>query len=308
MAYSAPRVQCVPQTDDAVSFQVEGAERLRWNGSKRLVRPHLFPVLGPSGRSVTRMGHPGDPTHDHHRSVWFGHQKVGDTNLWEDRPKELQGVRQEQWLALADGEDACAGSFRLGWYDRQNVAVLRQDLVIAYRPLPGGESEIELQSDLSTPLDALTLGQTNFGFLGVRVAKTISARFGGGRLTNSAGARGEKEIMGKPADWMDYSGPVTADTPEGWEGITVYDHPGNRHAQAPDQPASWHVRDDGWMCPSFNRLRPTELAKGGLLRLRYLLHVHRGDVQPDSAGRRLAAFAASAAFNPAKAVRDAAAK
>ncbi|MCP4885693.1 MAG: AAA domain-containing protein, partial [Planctomycetaceae bacterium] len=32
--------------------------------------------------------------------------------------------------------------------------------------------------------------------------------FGGGKLTNSDGQQGESRIFGKPAQWVDYSGPV----------------------------------------------------------------------------------------------------
>src|SRR3954453_17544403 len=94
-----PRVQIVPLTDEAVSFQFEGVERMRWNAARRYVRPHLFPVLGPSGRSVTRMGPPGDPTHDPHRSIWFAHRDIGGVNFWEDRPGATPQIRQDQWVA-----------------------------------------------------------------------------------------------------------------------------------------------------------------------------------------------------------------
>src|SRR5690242_17163287 len=68
MPYQVPRVQIVPLPDDQVSVQVDGHERLRWHTSPRDPRPFFFPLLGPSGRPLTRMGHPADPTHDHHRS------------------------------------------------------------------------------------------------------------------------------------------------------------------------------------------------------------------------------------------------
>src|SRR5215510_7972252 len=56
MGYVVPRVQIVPQPDDQVSFQVQGQEKLRWHTAARYPRPHFFPLVGPSGRSVQRMG------------------------------------------------------------------------------------------------------------------------------------------------------------------------------------------------------------------------------------------------------------
>jgi hypothetical protein len=79
------RVQVVPQPDDQVSFHVEGQERLRWQAARRYPRPFFFPLLGPSGRPLTRMGHPAAPDHDHHRPLWWGHQDVGGVNFWEER-------------------------------------------------------------------------------------------------------------------------------------------------------------------------------------------------------------------------------
>ncbi len=78
--YQVPNVQIVAQPDDQVSFQLAGQEKLRWHFSDRYPRPCFFPVLGPSGRSLTRMGHPAAPNHDQHRSFWFSHREVGGDN------------------------------------------------------------------------------------------------------------------------------------------------------------------------------------------------------------------------------------
>jgi hypothetical protein len=85
MALTVPSVQVVPQPDDQLSFQVEGTERLRWHFAARNPRPFFFPLLGPSGRSLTRLGHPAAPDHDHHRALWWGHHWVAGVNFWEER-------------------------------------------------------------------------------------------------------------------------------------------------------------------------------------------------------------------------------
>src|SRR5262249_16834062 len=97
MPYPVPRVQIVPQADDQVSFQADGQERLRWHAAARYPRPFFFPLLGPSGRSLTRMGHPAAPDHSHHRSFWWGHHDIGGVNFWEERGGSQQ-VRQEDWI------------------------------------------------------------------------------------------------------------------------------------------------------------------------------------------------------------------
>jgi hypothetical protein len=140
-------------------------------------------------------------------------------------------------------------------------------------------------------LDSLELGKTNFGFFAVRVAKSLSAHYGGGRLTNSEGAVGEKNIHQQVARWVDYSGPITPDasaTPprDVWEGITYFDHPSNPH-----QPMLWHVRDDGWMSASFNQRQSFELKKDRPLTLRYHFHAHRGEVDRAEAEARFSRYA-----------------
>lgn len=284
MAYRIPRVQAVPLADDQVSFQVDGQEKLRWNAAPRYPRPFFYPVVGPLGRSVTRMGHPAAPDHDHHRSFWWAHQNVAGVNFWEERGGSQQ-IRQESWLHYQDGDDEAGMVVRIGWYDAHKVRLLQQELIAVYKPLNGGESWIELQTTFAPAHETLQLGKTNFGFLGLRVAASMSASYGGGRLASSEGVMGEKAIFARPARWVDYSGPIVG---ESWEGITWFDHPSN-----PNHPSSWHVRDDGWMSPAFCLREGYELRRGMPLRLRYGLHVHSQAVDLKSANERHKTFAAS---------------
>ncbi len=297
MPYQVPRVQIVPQPDDQVSVQVAGHERLRWHASPRYPRPFFFPLVGPSGRSLTRMGHPADPTHDHHRSFWWGHNNVAGIDFWGERPNTPGGpqIRQERWAHYQDGADEAGLAVQIGWYDAHKVRLLQQELIAVYHPLDGGEGWLELQTTFTPALDQLTLGKTNFGFLGLRVAASLSAHYGGGRLSNSEGGRGEKELFAKPARWADYSGPIT-DTAT--EGVTWFDHPSN-----PRHPTHWHVRDDGWMSAAFSLPDAYTLEKARPLRLRYGFHVHADDYDAQRAAARASEFAAAPAWELAPAQR-----
>jgi hypothetical protein len=278
-----PRCTLIPLPDHEVSFQVEGAERLRWHFGPQYPRPFFYPLMGPaSGLSLTRMGHPGDAGHDHHRSVWFAHEKVSGVNFWGDRTTAR--VRQKQWLAYQDGDEEAVMAVRLGWSDGHDPKdLLEQDVFAALIPGPDRETLLEIQTSFRPTANQLEFGKTNFGFLAVRVAKAISAFFGGGTLTSSTGAVGEPTIFGKPAAWMDYSG----EQPGGHrEGITYFDHPSN-----PGHPTVWHVREDGWMGASVCFAGPRTTTQKEPLTLRYLLHAHRGTVDPKQAGEVFAAFA-----------------
>ncbi len=267
MSARLERILVVPQPDEGVSFVVDGRERVCWNFATRYPRPFLYPVTDPHGNPITRLGHPAAPDHDHHRSVWFGHASVAGVDFWAERGGNQQ-VRQTAWIHYQDGDVAALAAVRLGWFDAHGVKLLSQDLILALTPLADNEYVLELQSEFRPEPVELVLGQTNFGFLGVRVARGISALYGHGALQDSEGRVGEQAIFGQRARWVDYSG-LTAGTTTA--GITYMDHPDN-----PRHPTHWHVRDDGWMCASFFMREPLVLVRGRSLRLRYALYVHNG--------------------------------
>ena len=296
MVYQFPRCQIVPLPGHQVSFEIDGSERLRWHFGGEYPRPFFYPLPGPSGTPLTRMGHPGAANHDHHRSVWFAHAKVLGIDFWSDNTTAR--IRQKEWLAYRDGNEEAVMAARLGWYDGHDPAeLLTQQLVAAVRPGPEGETFVELQATFEPKADSLELGKTNFGFLAVRVAKHISEHFGGGRLTNSTGETGEDAIFGKPAKWMDYSGPVPPSEKENeFEGITYFDHPSN-----PGHPTHWHVRQDGWMGASVCMNAPIITTRKKPLVLRYLLHSHRGPVDAKRAEQIAQRFAAAPGYEVARA-------
>src|SRR5262249_53011451 len=201
-----------------------------------------------------------------------------------ERAPSAASIRQKGWRCYQDGDEA-ARAVLLGWYDGHDPKeLLEQELVAAVRPGPEGETFLELQATFRPAAESLEFGQTNFGFLAVRVAKALSVHFGGGRLVNSDGAEGEPAIFGKPARWVDYSGPVPGG---GTEGITYTDPPDNTAS-----PVRWHVREDGWMGASLCMNAPVQTTRKQPLVLRYLLHAHRGAVTPERADKVAREFAA----------------
>lgn len=273
MPYHIPRCQATPLPDSQVSFTIDDRERIRWHFGSLYPRPFFYPLNGPSGSSLTRMGHPGAPNHDHHQSIWFAHHKVLGIDFWANNLPPR--IRQKEWLAYVDSDEEAAMVVKLGWYDGHDPKeLLEQELVVSVRPGgPAGsatakETLMELQSTFRPTADMLEFGKTNFGFLAVRVAKSLSAHFGGGVISDSEGRVNEPAIFGNRARWMDYSGPVPGG---GMEGITYFDHPSN-----PGSPTHWHVREDGWMGASACFDNPLVTTKAQPLVLRYLLHAHAG--------------------------------
>ncbi len=304
--YTPSRCEIIPLPVHQVSFRIDGVERLRWHFDEKYPRPFFYPFNGPSGESLTRMGHPGAQNHDHHRSVWFAHNKVNGVDFWADpRPNGKFGrIRQKLWLAYADGDKEAIMATLAGWFDPDGVEIMEQETVAALIPLPNNERLLELQLTFRprNKVESTQLEKTQFGVLAVRVAKSISAHFGGGRLLNSEGQTGEPEIFGKPARWMDYSGPITTGTGKRrrtvTEGVTFFDHPAN-----PRHPTKWHVREDGWMGASFCMDEGFTITRDNPLKLRYLLHAHNGDHDKEKAGKVFEDFSQRPGFETFKSRR-----
>lgn len=302
------RCQVVPLADHQVALTIDGEEKVRWHYGSQYPRPFFYPLNGPAGEPLTRMGHPGAPDHDHHQSIWFANNKVNGLDFWGNTSGTQ--IRQKQWLCYQDGLDAATMAVLLGWYAADGTEIMEQEVVAALLPIAATaedetqEHALELQFTLRpTAADGrVELEQTNFGFLAVRVAKSISATFGEGQLTNSEGAVGEKECFAQPAKWMDYSGPLVVGQGAGRttvkEGITFFDHPQN-----PRFPTHWHVRQDGWMGAAYGLKKSDQITQAQPLTLRYLLYAHAGLYDPAKAERIFRAFAERTAWSVSKATK-----
>jgi len=285
-----PRVQAVPQPYHQVSFQRDGNEIARYHFGPALDRPFLFPIIGPNGRPLTRMGHPHDPeSHGHHNSVWVSHHDVGGTNFWANNHGRIVHQRVER---LEDGSDRAAIVTHNAWTSEAGKVLLKERRQIAVHALPKDEWLLVVDLELAAAGGDVTLGKTPFGVFAVRMAKTIGVHDGGGTIRNSEGGVNEKGVFWKRARWVDYSGAVA---PNVLEGITLLDHPSN-----PNHPSVFHVRDDGWMGASLTFDGPRTIKSGQPLRLRYGLYVHAGVPDPKLIERRWAEFARLPLPEPAK--------
>ncbi len=283
-----PRVQAIPEVGRA-SLRLDGVELAGYEFGEGGTRPYVFPLIGPSGTCVTRLGHPNPIGHEHHKSVWFGHQSVAGINFWEDQPSSDIRIRHRCVRLYHDGNRWGGLVADLDWW-AQGRSLFHHELILVIEPISNGGFALDLQSRLDSSGGVpVELGKTNFGFLGVRVARTMSEQFGGGRLMDARGSVGERALFGEPNPWVDYSGPNAASKTE---GICFMDHPSN-----PGHPVRWHVRADGWMGASFNRESAYGVAHGHPLVLRYRLLVHPGQPSHRDLGREWEVFAATPAYS-----------
>jgi hypothetical protein len=284
-----PRMQAIPQPYQQVSFQREGQEIARYHFGPALRRPFVFPIIGPAGRSLTRMAHPRDPeSHSHHNSVWISHNDVNGVSFWDDRAKG-RIVHQRIESFEDDGDTACVITINHWINEADGKVLLQERRRTQVQLLPDSEWLLVIDLQLQAKQD-VTLGKTPFGLIGVRMAKTIGVNDGGGVIRNSAGQVNEKEILWKPAKWCDYSGPTSGSAVE---GITLMDHPSN-----PNHPTIFHVRGDGWMGAGLTFDAGRTISPGKALCLRYGLYVHAGKPTPEQIDGRWASFASSKPLDP----------
>jgi hypothetical protein len=264
-------MQVIPLPDAQASFRRDGVELTRAYFGPALRRPFLYPVNGPSGRSLTRMGHPHDPeSHSHHNSVWAAHDSVNGESFWSDRGPGR--VVHQRIVRFEDRDDGASLITINSWIGKGDRVHMRERRGVFVQMLGDRDWLMTLDLQFEAPEQPVTLGATPFGMIGVRMAKTIGVNDGGGAIRNSEGfvnELGPKGAFRKRARWVDYSGPITRNAAE---GITLLDHPAN-----PNHPTHFHVRGDGWMGASLTYEKPIEIEPGQLLRLRYGLYIH-GDV------------------------------
>jgi hypothetical protein len=286
-AKPVPRMQVIPLPESQASIRRDGEELTRDYFGQALRRPFLYPVVGPSGRSLTRMGHPHDPeSHSHHNSVWAAHESVNGESFWGDRGPGR--IVHQRIVRYVDGDDEASIVSINAWIGKGETPLMTERRGIAVRPLSDRQWLMILDVQLEARDRPVTLGATPFGMVGVRMARSIGVNDGGGLIRNSEGnvnEQGPNGVFRKRARWVDYSGPISRDVAE---GITLMDHPTN-----PNHPTHFHVRNDGWMGASLTAEKPITLEPGRLLRLRYGLYVHAGVPQAANIDSRWDEFARS---------------
>ncbi len=284
-----PAVQVLPDANDRVWISHNNRNLLGYCYGGQYRKPFFYPVIGPSGRSVTRLGHPRDFNggHDHHRSLWIEHENVNNVcfetehlHFYAGTDSPLVGIGRiahDRFLRQEDGPVYARLEMALAWVSHEGVVLLNEIRRVRVCPLAGGEQLIDFDLTFQPQVEQVTFGQSTFGILAARVAHPLEAGRGGGRILNARGALNEEGVHRQRAEWCDYAGPVS---PNETNGIAILGHPDNLHS-----PHTWHVRDDGWMCAAPFARHAKSINSGETLSFQFRVFVHDGDDAARIAGR-----------------------
>src|SRR5262245_3240537 len=294
----------VEKDDEGVTVKLDGqlfTECLIQSGKK----PALWPVIGPTGKPMTRpwpmdksaveaappdsvtaasapkgAGKPLTNDHPHHRSIWFGHQKVNDANVWlETGPATANiGSQQQREVREVSGGERAKIVTVNDWLDKSGKKLCEDERTITCW-VDGDNRVIDYDVIVKATAGDVTFGDDKDGLFGVRVPDSmrVDAKQGG-TFINSKGGVEEKDAWGKTADWIDYHGPVDGET----LGIAILNHPSSY-----GYPTHWHTRNYGLFAanpfglhefePQANRDGSHTIKAGDSLVFRYRVIFHKGD-------------------------------
>jgi hypothetical protein len=149
---------------------------------------------------------------------------------------------------------------------------------------------IDFRVTLTAATD-VTLGDTKEGAFAIRLAEPFTERRGG-KITDSEGRAGMRQVWGKRAAWVDYSTELEGER----LGVAIFDHPSN-----PRFPTYWHARDYGLFSlnpfgqNAFDPAAPENIQKlrpGMRIELRWRVLIHPGDALSGDVAGLYKSFAA----------------
>lgn len=234
--------------------------------------PFFYPVTGPvSGLSLTsESGRPWP----HHRSLFFGLDRVNKGNYWQGDLSHGQIVSQGPSFAKKGGKflidetsaqivDHCL------WRQGENDPIIEDNRHFTIKLLD--DRRYIMDADITVKaLTDITVEQTNHGLFGVRCAPDL-APTGGGVLVNDRGDEGQAKTERKPARWMAFYGKRAGLKEEIVEGIAVFCPSKSPHPTFDNCP--WFTRDYGNCSPTpmnwIPKDKPFTLPQGDELKLRY---------------------------------------
>ena len=253
-AMSADRFT-VEETKDGAIVKLDGKLFTRYQKLFQN-KPILHPVIGPTGKEMTRPLGEGD--HVHHSSFWFTHGDVNGTDFWHKGGL----IEHKEFLVAKGGKKATLKTVS-AWKDKNGKVLGEESREMVFDANDKARwIDVDIVFTAKAPV---TFGKTKEGSFGVRMWPKSTVKEGG-TIQNSEGKK-NGDAWGKPAAWVDYYGDVKGET----LGVAILNHPGSlRH------PTTWHVRTYGLFAANPFMKQELKLAAGEKLTLRHRVVFHKG--------------------------------
>lgn len=279
------------------TVSIDGKPFTTFDYGVEAAKPFLAPIRSASGKIVTRrfpmeMVEGESRDHLHHRGLWLSYDDVNGVKFWENDPSYKKAplgrivVTGTSWKG--DGKSGALNA-TMEWRGPDGKPLLIETRSMTFRPDPTLRV-IDFHITLTAATE-VTLGDTKEGAFAIRLAEPFTERRGG-RITDSEGRVGMKQVWGKRAAWVDYSTELEGER----LGVAIFDHPRNPH-----HPAYWHARDYGLFSlnpfgqNAFDPNAPENvqnLKPGEKLEFRWRVVIHPGDAQSGQVAELYRSFAA----------------
>jgi len=282
-----------PEQDARLPVRIGQQLFANYHFSTEMVRPFLYPIVGPFGAGVTRA-YPmevmeGDSTdHPHHKSIYVAWGDVNGSDNWSE--EEGCGRVVHRYFEKCESGPAFGSLVALNdWVDADGKKLMEDRTEYRFYNLPSSMRMFDLRVTFYATEGDVRFGDTKEGgIISVRVASSMQGNRGG-RIENSVGGVSEAETWGKRASWCDYCGNVAGHL----VGLAVFDHPSNLR-----YPTYWHVRDYGLMTANVfglsHFLADPEadgtyvVPAGEKLSFKYRVYVHAGGAREGTVAQKYA--------------------
>jgi hypothetical protein len=222
-------------------------------GGGNAMKAYLYPLRSASGKLVTRKfpvepseGEPKD--HPHHRGLWFAHENVNGTDVWNNETTYTKPNRGrivvDKITDVQSGQDSGSFTAHLDWINEKGEKLVSEARKMTFRKTPTLRI-IDVDVNLTAVTD-VNFGDAKDGAFGLRVAAALEEPGaaekgntnqipGTATIRNAEGVEHEKPVWGKYSNWIDYSGELDGEK----LGIAVFENPHNTRR------SRWHVRAYG---------------------------------------------------------------
>ena len=280
---------------DTVHVDIGGKPFTVYSFDPKISKAFLQPLRAADGVVVTRgfpIGNQIPPGHEHDRSLephqramYFGHGDIDGYSFWTEEaftkyyghssPQKFGRMvfRKLDQMRSGPSSGTLRATFDLEGPDRKPFAQETQDYTFS------GDKDsriIDCKFVIQAGKEPVEFGDTKEGTFAIRLAPELNAP--AGTMVNSEGGKGESQVWGKRANWVDVDGAIDGKK----LGVAVFDNPDSfRH------PTYWHARGYGLLAANPFGLKyfladPKQdggytLPAGKSIEFHYRVLIHDGD-------------------------------